>query len=922
MATPFISERDYTGSQRGRGRWIAFVVVALILLFGARYIASTIIDYEWWREMRQVQTWYSLLLYGTLPLALATLFFFAAFFLAFRAGTRRERPGDAIRFLRSPLVARLTALVLLVFSLGLANAAISNWTVVRFFGSVQVSSPPGEYIDPIFGRPLHFYLFDLPFYQTLLRVLILAAVFSILIYWLTSNAEILRRSMPSVTDRGQFEFQSLSFGELVDSSFIRLLAAILLAGLAVHFYLLRYGMLLDDHGSYLVGIDWVAEHVALPLQWLLILASLAAVCLVLARRPAMVLPLLLVLPVRYLLPPLVTALYVRPNELALERPYIQQHIAATRAAYGLQTRVTETGLDAKAEIPLNYERHKATLENVRLWDWRAFHDTVSQIQPLRPYVYSDTDVDRYTIDGQLRQVLVSPRELDIRQLGEARNRWINPHLIYTHGYGIVMAEANRITPDGLPVLFIQDAPPVVNAKSLKFNKPEIYFSEIAHEPVFVDTKQQEFNYPTTGSQQPVQTTYKGTGGFELSFINRIAAALHFGDVNILISGYLTDQSRLMIHRAIRERLANLAAFVQWDQDPYLVVNDAGNLVWIVDGYVTSDAHPYSRSTQMSDGLELNYIRNSVKATVDAYSGETHLYVFDPGDVILQAYARLLPKLFEPASSMPSPLRAHVRYAETLFRVQAEIYRSFHMRDPESFYNRSDLWDLARTGTRAGEDGSSPVQPTYVVATLPGQSKPEFILITPFTPANKHNLIGYMAARCDGEHLGELVFEQLEKQNIVFGPMQIDARINQDQTISKDLSLWNQQGSQVLRGQTVVLPIENSFLFVEPIYIQSSQASMPQLKKVALAMGNLLAYADIYEQALAQLIAASHGSGAPTPEDAAPATAVSTTSAASDESARKLEGIRGHLTRYRELGAQGKWADAGRELDEIQKLAAK
>jgi uncharacterized membrane protein (UPF0182 family) len=359
----------------------------------------------------------------------------------------------------------------------------------------------------------------------------------------------------------------------------------------------------------------------------------------------------------------------------------------------------------------------------------------------------------------------------------------------------------------------------------------------------------------------------------------------------------------------------------------VVLTDDGHLVWIIDGYMSSNAHPYSRDLALGaeETTNVNYLRNSVKATVDAYSGETNLYVFDPNDVLIQAYERLFPQLLKPVSAMPSDLRRHARYPETLFSAQAEIYRTFHMRDPEAFYNRADLWDLAKTGTHQTE-GASQVSPTYVVAALPGSDTPEFMLITTFTPANKNNLIGIMYARCDGEHLGELQFEQLSKQNIIYGPMQIDARINQDQVISKDLSLWNQQGSQVLRGQTLVLPIDNSFLYVEPIYIQASQTSMPQLKKVALAMGNRLAYADTYEQALSQLIAETggDGSGIETKETtaAAPVSPVPAAPAALEpetNAVNTLQQIRTHLARYRELSAQGKWADAGKELDSIQQL---
>jgi uncharacterized membrane protein (UPF0182 family) len=714
-----------------------------------------------------------------------------------------------------------------------------------------------------------------------------------------------------------FEFERLTLGGLFNGKFLKLMTSLLLLGLAAYFFLARYDLLLEDRAAYLTGIGWLEENVVIPLRWLLVFGSLAGAALIWLGRARFALFLLLLLPVRILVPPLVAAVYLRPNELALERPYIAKHIQATRSAFGLASRVTESTMDARAEVPIDYAKNRGTLDNVRLWDWRAFHDTVSQIQPLRPYVYTDTDIDRYVIDGQLRQVLVAPRELDIRQLGGVQNRWINSHLIYTHGYGLVMAEANRITPDGLPVLFIQDAPPVINTKSLRLTNPEIYFSEEAHEPVFVDTRQQEFNYPQ-GSQQSIGTTYRGTGGFLLNPIVRLAAAISYSDPNILITSYLTGSSRMMIHRSIGARLSKLAGFLNWDADPYLVVSSSGRLVWIVDGYTTSSSHPYSRSTELPDGSSANYIRNSVKATIDAYSGETTLYIFDPSDVLIRAYAELFPALFKPASAMPADLRAHTRYPETLFSTQAEMYRAFHMRDPESFYNRADLWDLAKIGTRQSDNATNTMQPTYVVASLPGESRPEFMLITPFTPANKHNLIGFMAARCDGEHLGELVFEQLAKQTIVFGPMQIDARINQDQNISKDLTLWGQLGSQVLRGQVLVLPIDNSFLYVEPIYIQASQASMPELKKVALAMGNLLTYEDTYEKALAQLIKASSGSGAPVPSPDQTSSPPSPPSTRTDYR-NTVEQIRAHMNRYRELSSQGKWADAGRELDEIQRL---
>jgi uncharacterized protein len=915
------------GQRQRRGGLVFVVILILALLVCSRYIASTLIDYEWWSELRQRDTWISLLLYGTVPIVLAAILFFSAFWTAFKIGLQNEPGISRSSIFKRSFISRIALVVFALLAIGVANATVDSWAVVRYFGGLRLPSAHSEFIDPIFGRPLHFYFFGLPFYSMLLRVVLVGAVLALLIYWLAAHLETLSRRISNLPSGTGFEFEQLSLREAFDSTFVRLAAAILLLGLAIKFFFSRYSFLLEDHGAYLVGVDWVADHVVLPLQWLMIAAAVAGAILVIAKRGRWALLLLLVLPVRYVLPPLVEGLYVRPNELALERPYIQHHIESTRSAYALNQRVKETGLEAKPEIPIDYAKHKPLLDNVRLWDWRAFHDTVSQIQPLRPYVYIDSDVDRYDIDGQIRQVLISPRELDIRQLGDARNRWINPHFIYTHGYGIVMAESNRITADGLPVLFIKDAPPIVTSKSLKFTKPEIYYGEVAHEPVFVDTAQPEFNYPS--GAESVYTRYNGTGGFPISSpLLRLAAAVEYGDLNLILPSPLNSNSRMMIHRAILQRLRKLAGFLTWDSDPYLVLTSAGRLVWMADGYMMSDAHPYSRPIELASGETLNYIRNSVKATIDAYTGETNLYVFDPGDVLIQAYWRLFPTLFKPASAMPVDLRAHARYPETLFSVQAEMYLNFHMRDPEAFYNRADLWDIARTSSKQGEPASA-VTPTYVVATLPGENAPEFMLIIPFTPANKDNLIGFMSARCDGAHLGELVFEQLSKQNIIYGPMQIEARINQDQNISKDLTLWNQQGSQVLRGQILVLPIDNSFLYIEPIYIQASQASMPQLKKVALAMGNTLAYADTYDQALSQLITSLSGTqpGIQAPSGQAPTTPTSPqlpapNAAPSNDAARRLQEVRDHLRRYRDLSAQGKWAQAGKELEAIQKLIEK
>jgi uncharacterized membrane protein (UPF0182 family) len=614
----------------------------------------------------------------------------------------------------------------------------------------------------------------------------------------------------------------------------------------------------------------------------------------------------------------VAALYVGPNEISLQRPYIDAHIHATRTAYGLEQHAREVEFKAQPEGAIDVARNRPLLDNVRLWDWRAFHDTITQIQALRPYyVFQGADVDRYTIDGQYRQVLLSPRELDLSQLPAARANWINPAFIYTHGYGLVLAPASQITPDGLPVLLIDNAPPQVKTKSLKLTRPELYYGEVTHEPVFVDTVQDEFDYPSGESNVP--THYSGKGGFPISsFPLRLAAAIREGEPNILLTNYLKTNSRMMIRRRVADRLKELGAFLEWDADPYLVITDSGRLVWMADGYTTSDAHPYSRAVDVPGMGRLNYIRNAVKATVDAYDGETHIYIFTPDDPIIAAYQKLFPGLFQPASEMPADLRAHARYPETLFNVQAEIYRTYHMLDPQSFYNKEDLWDLARRVTGQAQ-GAESVSPTYVVATLPGETKPEFLLLTPFTPRNKDNLIGLMVARCDGPNLGDIVVLQLSKQELIFGPMQIAARINQEQTISKDLTLWNQQGSQVLRGQTLVLPVGNTFLYVDPIYIQATEARMPQLKKVVLAVGNRLIYEDTYEQALAQLSSGAQQlvQQASAPVPSAPLTQAASPAPSVPGADPRIARVRDHLRRYRDLAAQGKWADAGKELEAIE-----
>jgi len=897
--------------------WI-IAAIFVVVIFG-RSIGSTVLDYYWWQEMGQLSTWGRMLEYRFVPGLAAWVITFVALWVAHARGMKHAGTGLG----EHPRYAKLSTLVLAVVSFVLATGTVDGWTVARYIGGRDAEKLAGAWTDPIFAKPLGFYFFDLPFYGMLITYIAAAAFVGALVYYLAARGWQLKHEMPGFTFGQEIDLNQLRVLGKFETGILKGLIALFLVAMAAQFWLGRYEMMTTDHGDLMTGIDYVQQNIGLPLQIAKIGFALLAALLVLAGRRKLAIACAVILVIDIALPPLISGLYVKPNELSLEKPYLVRHIEATRAAFGLDKRAKEVEFPASKSGRIDFAANATLLDNVRLWDWRPFHDTLSQSQPLRPYTYADTDVDRYIIDGRLRQTLLAPRELDLNQLGAARDRWINRSLTFTHGYGFVMAEANRITEAGLPELLVLDAPLIVRSKSLNAGRPEIYYGETTGDPVYVRTSQPEYNYPSGSSE--VNTRYEGKGGFPISpYTTRAFATLANGDWNVLLTGAFTGESKMLMRRNILERISELAPFLHWDEDPYLVSTPDGRLVWIIDGYLTSNAHPYSRSISSSSLGRFNYIRNSVKATVDAYDGDVHFYVFDPDDALARAYQALFPSLFQPSAEMPKALREHARAPEMMFQAQAELYRIFHMRDPESFYNKADLWDVATFTTGQGNEPTT-VPPTYMVAKLPGEKDPEFLLMLPFTPRNKQNLIGLMAARCDGEHLGEIVFLQLPKQEVIQGPLQVEALINQDQNISKDLSLWNQQGSQVLRSQILTLPIDQTILYVAPIYIQAAQARMPQLRKVALVQGETLIYADTYDQAIDQLRAAQQGRPvAPTGgSSAGPASStpgVSTTSAAPaprGPNDPRIDTIRMHLERYRQLSAQGKWADAGKELEAVE-----
>src|SRR6202140_204491 len=894
-------------------------IIVLMFLFGigawaASTAANFIIEYNWWKEVGQVDTWVGMLWYSIAPAAAGTVVAFIALWVAHGSGLRFAGIHQQDFRLYSRFIPVGLAIVAIVF----ASSSIDYWTVMRFFGSRGLTAPADAWKDQVFSRGLPFYLFDLPFYTEVLGFVFVLAILCALVFWVTARGwQLAEKFRYGGLNDGPQRTLTIGPGSLLllgasRAGFVRVITVILLVGFAVWIYLGNYELLLNSH-AFMTGADYVDEKVTLPLRWLLIGVTLVAFPIVWTRRYKQAILLVAGFFILQLaLPGLVHAVYVRPNEISIERPYIERHIQATSIAFGLNRNATERPFAASVQATVDPVQDPTLIENVRLWDLRAYSATIGQIQALRPYyTFPETDVDRYFPNGRIKQVLLSPREIDVSQLSaEASQSWINPRFIYTHGFGVVLSEVNKITPDGLPVLLIENAPPEIKTPGFQLTRPEIYYGEKTQDPVFVHTAREEFDYPSGNDNK--YSTYQGTGGFPVgSFPLKTAAAISQGEPNIIFTSYLTGESRMMIHRNVQERLQYLAGFLTWDQDPYLVIADDGRLVWMVDGYTTSLSHPYSATIPVAglpDGT--NYIRNAVKATVDAYTGQVSLYIFDPSDPIIQSFEHLFPKLFLPASEMPADIRRHARYPEALFRAQAEAYRTFHMRDPQVFYNKEDIWDIAHNlfGQSAQPEN---VQPMYVVATLPGEKAPEFLLILPFAPRGKDNLIGWMAARCDGDHLGNLIFYQLPKQQLMYGPMQIESRIDQDQNISKDLTLWNQQGSHVLRGNIISLPVTGGFLYVESIYIQANEARMPQLKKVVLAMGDRLIYRDNFDQALAEL------TGGAVPSKSVPGAAESAQPPVPVTSGKDVTDLAGRVRQIRDQAEQ-----LVQELEKLEKDAGK
>jgi len=916
--------------------------LALGGLFLLRTTAGFFLDYAWWQEVHQLHTFWTFLRIQWLPQATAVLLSSLVLILAFDRARRRGVHAAS----RTRLFGWAGYLLALVLALLVSFNTIDPWTIALFLGARNT----GGYTDPIFHRSLAFYLFQLPFYRMLLAWLGGVSICAVLLYAGTLAMDASSGHLAGL--RRRFEARAQGFPEPVVlplgrglplGGLVRWGGALILLLLAAFEYFGRYSLLYSQHDIF-VGADYVDTRLGLPTYWLQIGIALGLVVLLLTARarpggaaawsagspralPSWLVPIAgSILVLAWLVPALIMGLFrqfvVTPNELTMEKPYIADHIKATRQAFGIDPAAREAQFNPRAVNMLDLNAVPGAAENIRLWDAERFKDTITQLQALRPYYdFPDVDVDRYTVNGQVRQVLLGARSLDPRLLPDTAKTWVNLNLQYTHGYGAVAGLINAATPEGEPELFLKNAPPESSVPGVQLTQPQIYFGEQSDQPVFVDTQQAEFDYPKGDGD--AHSTYAGSAGIAVGSLGRrIAASIAQDDVNILLANQLTSSSRLLLHRDIRERVAHLAPFLTLDPDPYMVINDKGQLFWMLDAYTTSDLHPYAQSVTLGDQT-FNYIRNSVKITVDAYNGTTHFYVFDDHDPILNAYRNVFPELFLPRSALPADLLRHIRYPELLFKAQADIYRLYHVQEPQVFYNKEDQWDVAKQVAR--QEQVVLTEPYYVMVQLPGEAHPEFVLMLPFTAQKRDNLIGWIAARCDPEHYGEMIVFRLPTQQLVYGPLQIESRVDQDRIISKDLSLWNQQGSRVLRGNTLVLPVAGTFLYVEPIYIQATQAKLPELKKVVLAVGNRLVYSDDLAQAIAELARPPEGTTAAPSAPAAPGTApLATTTPAIP--ADVLHSVEQHLIRYRTLTAAGKLAEAGQELqameDELQRALKK
>lgn len=824
------------------------------------------------------------------------------------------------RFLRP-----VSWILAIIFGLSYGASLSGDWNAWVLY----LHQPATATSDPIFGNSLGFYLFTLPIYIDLaswltgLTILLLAAS---LVYAAMSAVP----NQAAIISERDTRFEG--FSKRAYAAVSGVLGALLII-VAVRTMLSRFEYLWTDHSSF-SGVTYTEDNYLLPgLMAVAISLVIAAVILFVnaftkksgrLMLVALGLPVIVYVVAAIIVPAYVQSFIVKPNELGRETPYIEHNIAGTRAGFNIENvRAHEYPADITPES-LNLAANRSTLSNIRLWDWQALQDTLRQIQEIRTYYdFPDVDVDRYRVGGEMRQVMVATRELDVNKLPEQSRNWINERLVYTHGYGVTMNPVNEFTNEGKPRFLISNMP-LETTGDVTVTRPEIYFGEKTETDVYVKTKQREFDYPQGENNN--YTNYEGDGGFAVgSGLRRFCIAWATGDLSKLpFSDDVTAESRVLMHRGIIDRVNRVAPFLALDDDPYMVVNSDGRLFWMVDAYTSARRYPYSRHFNAA-GKSVNYIRNSVKVTIDAYTGAVALYVFDQADPIVAAYQTAFPELFKPAAEMPAGLRSHVRYPETLIKTQGDVFGLYHTTNAKVFFGREDVWSIAREAAPAVAEGAAvrqqaepkPFDPYQVLMPLPGEgSQPEFAQVLPFTPANRNNMIAWMAGRSDGEAYGQLLVYNFPSSRVIDGPLQIEARIDQDAQIAGQITLWNQQGSKVKRGNLIIMPIGTGLLFVEPIYLQAVRSPMPELRLVVLATQERLVYAASFEAALSQLL----GQPQKTPaKDEVKGKPGETPKAQRPASSELIKRAAQTFADYQRLTAEGKLGEAGQKLDELKRI---
>jgi uncharacterized membrane protein (UPF0182 family) len=876
-------------------RWsILLLVLLLVALGGLAQGIALYTDWLWFEEVGYTRVFLVILLTRAALSAGTALVVFAVLYGNARLAASRAAPdvlweldnrlglpgGEVLQI----VMGRALPLILAALSLLAGLAAGGHWqTVIGWWYQV-----PFGVADPLFQRDVGFFVFTLKAWRVLLvsaaALMIASLVLALLVHLLRGGIALTNRG-PRVSAGARGHLLALGATWLVLK--------------AADFWLDRFDLVYSPRGV-VFGASYTDVHASLPVLGVLSVLVVAAAVLfgLQTRRPgfrlaviALAGPALVWVVGLGLYPAVLQRFRVAPNELAAEGPYIAHNIRMTRQAYGLD-RIEEREFAAGEDLDAATLRgNAATIENIRLWDHRPLLRTYAQLQEIRTYYkFVDVDVDRYTLNGKYRQVMLSPRELSYPHL-QSRS-WINERLTFTHGYGLVAGLVNRVTEHGLPEFLVSDIPPSVRQGFPAIKRPEIYYGELGSGYAIVRTRSQELDYPS--GDQNVYTQYRGSGGVLLtSWVRKLAFALRFGELKMLLSNDLGAESRVLMHREVAERVQRIAPFLKLDADPYLVVTADGRLVWMLDAYTATDRYPYA-DPALGVG---NYIRNAVKVTVDAFHGTVDFYLADPSDPLVRTLARVFPALLKPLEAMPSDLRAHIRYPEGLFAIQAQKYATYHMREPQVFYNREDLW--ARPQRTVG-GRTEEMEPYSTIMRLPGERKEEFILLTLFNPARRDNMIAWLAARSDPPNYGRLIVYLFPKQRLVYGPRQIDARIDQDPVIARQLALWNQAGSTVIRGSLLAIPIEESLIYVQPLYLAAAeQGALPELRRVIVAHGNAIAMMPTLEESLATIFGAQVlATAVPRPAsprtDAAPSLALQ----AWEAWTRAQEALRtGDLTRY-------------------------